>query len=52
MSEQPMNEMNDKVKELLRTKMIPALLSVVLGIALIIARKAALDVLVQIIDGF
>ena len=49
MSEQPMNEMNDKVKELLRTKMIPALLSVVLGIALIIARKAALDVLVQII---
>ena len=46
MNEKPMNEI---AKELLRTKMVPAVLSMIVGIALIIARRAALDVLVQVI---
>jgi len=41
--------MNEMVKRLLRSKMVPAFLSVVLGIVLIIARRSALDLLVRVI---
>ena len=40
-----------RVKQLLKSKMVPALLSVALGIVIIIARRAALDLLVKIIGG-
>ena len=43
--------MNMDVKTLLKNKIVPALLSIALGIVLIIARRAALDVLIKIIGG-
>ncbi len=43
--------MEYRVKQLLRSKLVPALLSVVLGILIIIARRAALDLLVKIIGA-
>ena len=41
--------MNETLKRLLRSKFVPALMSVMLGIVLIIARRSALTLLVQII---
>ena len=43
--------MEYRVKQLLNSKLVPALLSVVLGIVIIIARRAALDVLVPVIGA-
>ena len=40
-----------RVRHLLKSKMVPALLSIALGIVIIIARRAALDLLVMIIGG-
>ncbi len=40
--------MNELVKQLLRGKIVPAVLSIVLGIALILAQRSAFDVLVKI----
>ena len=39
------------VKDMMRRKLIPALLSIALGIAIIIARKSAVDLLVKIMGG-
>ena len=39
------------IKDLLKRKVIPAVLSIALGIVIIIARRAALDLLVKIIGG-
>ena len=47
-----MNEqMNEMIKRLHRAKLVPALASIVFGIALIIARKSAMDVMVKIAAG-
>ncbi len=43
--------MNETVKRFMRNKMVPALLSIATGVALIIARGKALEVLVKIIGG-
>ncbi len=43
--------MEYRFRELLKNKMVNALLSVALGIVIIIARRAALDLLVKIIGG-
>lgn len=43
--------MNETLKQLLRSKMVPAFMSIAVGIAVLIARKAALDVMVKIIGG-
>jgi len=43
--------LREKVQEVLKRKIIPAILSIVLGIVIIIARRSALDVLVKIIGG-
>ena len=43
--------MEYRVKQLLKGKLVPAMLSIVLGIVIIIARRAAVDVLVKIIGG-
>ena len=43
--------MEYRFRELLRNKTVTALLSVALGIVIIIARRAALDLLVKIIGG-
>ena len=43
--------MEYRIKQLLRSKLVPALLSVVLGILIIIARRAALDLLVKILGA-
>jgi len=40
--------MNDIIKQMLRNKIVPAVLSIVLGITLILARRSAGDVLVKI----
>lgn len=40
--------MNDKIKQLHRAKLVPALVSIIFGIALVIARKGAADVAVKI----
>ena len=40
--------MNETIKKLQRTKLVPAVLSIAFGIALIIARKGAADVAVKI----
>ena len=41
--------MKENIRTLMKGKLIPAILSIVLGIVLIIARRAALDVLVKIV---
>ena len=47
-----MNEtMNEAIKVLLRKKIVPAVLSIAMGIALILARRAAVDVIVKIFGG-
>ena len=46
-----MKQMQIMVKEMMRRKLIPALISIVLGIVIIIARKSAVDLLVKIIGG-
>ena len=43
--------MEYRFRELLRNKLLAAVLSVALGIVIIIARRAALDLLVKIIGG-
>ena len=43
--------MEYKIRELLKNKAMAAVLSVALGIVIIIARRAALDLLVRIIGG-
>ena len=43
--------MDYRVKQLMRGKLVPAVLSIVLGIVIIIARRAAVDVLVKVIGG-
>ena len=43
--------MDYRVKQLVRGKLVPAVLSIVLGIMIIIARRAAVDVLVKVIGG-
>ena len=43
--------MEYRVKQLLRSKVVPAVLSIVLGIVIIIARRAAVDLLVKIAGG-
>lgn len=43
--------MENRFRELAKSKTIPALLSIALGIIMIIARRAALDLLVRIIGG-
>ena len=44
--------MNEMIKRLYRTKLVPALLSIGFGIALIIARQSAMEVIVKIAAGF
>lgn len=41
--------MKENIRTLMKGKLIPAILSIVLGIVLIVARRAALDVLVKIV---
>ena len=48
--ERKMN-MDYRVKQLMKGKLVPAVLSIVLGIVIIIARRAAVDVLVKVIGG-
>ena len=43
--------MDYRVKQLMKGKLVPAVLSIVLGIVIIIARRAAVDVLVKVIGG-
>ena len=43
--------MDYRVRQFLKSKLVPALLSIVLGIVIIIARRAALDLLVRVIGG-
>ena len=43
--------MEYRVKQLLNSKLVPAVLSIVLGILVIIARRSALDLLVRVIGG-
>ena len=43
--------MEYRVKSLLKSKLVPAILSIVLGIIIIIARRSAVDLLVKIIGG-
>ena len=43
--------MNEAIKVLLRKKIVPAALSIAMGIALILARRSALDVIVKIFGG-
>ena len=43
--------MEYRVKQLLKSKMVPAVLSIVLGVVIIIARRAAVDLLVKILGG-
>ena len=38
-------------RELMKQKLVPAVLSIALGIVIIIARRAALDLLIKIIGG-
>lgn len=44
-------KINDAIKRLHRAKLVPALISIAFGIALIIARQAAMDVAVKIAAG-
>ena len=43
--------MNYTIRQLLKNKLVPAILSIVLGVVIILARRAALDLLVKIIGG-
>ena len=43
--------MNEAIKRLHRTKLVPALISIAFGIALIIARRSAMGVMVKIAAG-
>ena len=43
--------MQETIKRLHRTKLVPAFMSIAFGIALIIARRAAMDVMVKIAAG-
>ena len=43
--------MEYKVKQLLNSKLVPAVLSILLGIIIVIARRSAVDLLVKIIGG-
>ena len=43
--------MNEMIKRLHRAKLIPALISIAFGIALILARRSAMTVVVKIAAG-
>ena len=43
--------MEYRVKQLLNSKLVPAVLSIVLGIVIVIARRSAVDLLVRIAGG-
>ena len=43
--------MRNLVREMMKSRLVPALLSIALGIVIIIARRAALDLIVKIIGG-
>ena len=43
--------MDYRIRQLLNSKLVPALLSIVLGAVIIIARRAAVDLLVKIVGG-
>lgn len=43
--------MEYKVKQLLNSKLVPAVLSMILGIVIVIARRSAVDLLVKIVGG-
>ena len=43
--------MEYRVKQLLNSKLVPAVLSIVLGIIIVIARRSAVDLLVKIVGG-
>ena len=43
--------MEYKVKQLLNSKLVPAVLSIILGIVIVIARRSAVDLLVKIVGG-
>ena len=45
------DRMEYRVKQMLGSKLVPAVLSIVLGIVIVIARRSALDLLVKIIGG-
>lgn len=40
-----------KISQLLKAKLVPALLSIVLGIVIVVARRAAVDLLIKIAGG-
>lgn len=44
--------MNVILKQLLRRKIVPAVLSILLGVAVIIARRGALELIVRVVGGF
>lgn len=44
-------EMKYMIKDLMKGKLVPALISIALGIIIILARKSALDVLVKVVGG-
>lgn len=43
--------MEYKVKKMLDSKLVPAVLSIILGIVIVIARRSAVDLLVKIVGG-
>ena len=43
--------MEYRVKQLLSSKLVPAVLSIILGIVIVIARRSAVDLLVKIVGG-
>ena len=43
--------MEYRVKQLLNSKLVPAVLSIILGIIIVIARRSAVDLLVKIVGG-
>ena len=44
-------KMDYRVKQLMKGKLVPAVLSIILGIVIIIARRTAVDVLVKVVGG-
>ena len=43
--------MDYKVKQMMDSKLVPAVLSIILGIVIVIARRSAMDLLVKIVGG-
>lgn len=44
-------DLDNRVRQLMKGKMVPAVVSIVMGIVIILARRAALDLLVKIVGG-